>query len=92
MMLVLPLIEVVETNVTGIYGLEQLFFLGRSPCSTFADFKTAAATNYATLTCDTSAATYMESPHSWINLEGFDYLAYEYSHRYGSSPASRIFT
>ncbi|CAD7972032.1 unnamed protein product, partial [Amoebophrya sp. A120] len=41
MMLVLPMIELEEPNRTPTFGLEQIFWIGRSSCSPYADFVSA---------------------------------------------------
>lgn len=55
MMLVLPMIEIEETNLTPQFGLEQIFWMGRSSCSSYKDFISTGKQNDVELNCGTAS-------------------------------------
>lgn len=64
MMLMMPIIEVQEENATPTFGLEQLFWLGRSPCSEVGPFLDAAVSSSKPLVCDQNHLTNATS--AWV--------------------------
>ncbi|KAF4660247.1 hypothetical protein FOL47_007246 [Perkinsus chesapeaki] len=74
MMLVLPLIELTETNLAYEAGLEQLFWAGRSVCGSAVDFiARAQGLSASSSTCNGSLDL------ADFTLEGWQFMIYEYS-------------
>jgi len=72
MMIVWPQLEPFVENEAPAYGLEQLFFFGRSSCSPIDEFLKDPSGIH---TCNTTAAR----EHPWMTEEGWNFLVFQFS-------------
>mmetsp|Transcript_10710 Transcript_10710/g.23229 ORF Transcript_10710/g.23229 Transcript_10710/m.23229 type:complete len:1012 (-) Transcript_10710:165-3200(-) len=67
-----PILQVETTDAGPLYGLEYLFWVGRSGCSSFSEFKASAASRFSSLTCNSSA-------ERWLTEEAWNYTVFQYA-------------
>merc|ERR1719421_105244 len=74
MMILWPLLENTKLNYAIEFGLEQLFYFGRSPCLPVKDFL-RAGNEKTPMQCDQEKA----HQHPWMTEQGWNFLVYQLS-------------
>ena len=73
MLFVLPQLEVTKVDRAPDYGLENLFWVGRSPCGPMLNFTKTAHSGRNELLCDE------DNNAPWVTEEGWNFMVYEFA-------------